>query len=340
MRVAVLGGSRFVGFRVAQMAANAGADVTLLNRGRTRPPGPVASSATHVTADRDDPSHAAALTGTFDVVFDFSGHHPRHVEPFISQASRARIHHYVFCSTSSVYRVPPPCPHDERAPLRRDPGTYGGDKARAEDLLLDAHRREGWPVTIVRPQGIIGDLDPGAAGFIFSRLAHGLPLFLGPNAWCRLNPLHIDDFGAALLRIAASPASHGRIYNVAGNDAVSLRGLVQLCGDVSGRAVRVATPPDWRHRFVDIGPPWLTHDLVADTSAIRHDLGVEFVPLRNTLAGLWRTLQENPEALHPRLLAGERDLHAGRRVRLALVAPGLRRIAGQSRWRRAFWTPH
>ncbi len=328
MRVAVLGGSRFVGFHAALALVRAGASVTLLNRGRTVPPAPIAGAA-HVSGDRDDPRHPSRLTGTFDAVFDFSGHHPRHVMPFLAPEERDRVGHYIFCSTSSVYRVPPPCPHDESAPRRHARATYGGDKARAEDVLLDAGRRHRWPVTVLRPQGIIGVLEPRAAGFVFARLHHGLPLFLGPHAGRRINLLDVDDFAAALLRIAASSVSHGRAYNVAGPDAVSALELVRLCGEVSGRDVRVSAPADWRHHFVEIGPPWLGHDLIANTSAIQHDLGVEFRPLRATLTGIWSALLERPGALTPQLLPAERCLQAARRVPLRMVAAGLRRAAGR-----------
>jgi nucleoside-diphosphate-sugar epimerase len=67
----VLGGSSFVGGRLVEHLLRDGAEVTLLNRGRSAPPPGVGQ----LVADRKDPeAMRAVLEGTeWDAVYDVSG---------------------------------------------------------------------------------------------------------------------------------------------------------------------------------------------------------------------------------------------------------------------------
>ena len=57
--------------------------------------------------------------------------------------------------------------------------TYGGDKALTEDLLLNS--KKVFPVTVFRPQGVIGPYDPRFVGLIFYRIINRLPILIGKN---------------------------------------------------------------------------------------------------------------------------------------------------------------
>ena len=188
MKIAILGGSRFIGFHLARALAEHGShQVTLFNRGRTPSPEPLPPSVNVVIGDRDVPAHAARLLDQpFDAICDLSGYSPRHVLPFLTPAHRSRIGHYVFCSTSSVYQVPPPNLYTETAPRTAAAGTYGGDKAAIEDILIAHWHRGRWPVTIVRPQGVFGPFD---AQNIFDTLWPGAletePLKIDITFYCK-----------------------------------------------------------------------------------------------------------------------------------------------------------
>ena len=328
MTIAILGGTRFIGFHLAAaLAAHGAHHVTLFNRGMTKAPGPLPPGIKVVRGDRDSPADAAKLLSEpFDVLFDLSGETPRHVLPFLTPASRRQVGHYVFCSTSSAYRTPPPCPHTESAPCLNAGGTYGGDKAAVENLLLDCWRRDRWPVTILRPQGVFGPLDGQQAAFVFSRLRASTPIFRSAEAQTRINFLFVHDLIATFVAVVGAEASHGRAYNVAGGDAVTQDEFVQLCGTVAGHHPDIRIVRGWRARYAAIGMPWLPYDLIADTTAVRTDLAIQFTPLVKALAvtlDWWRSQVE--DLLRPNLLPAERHLLAGQRVPLRLVAGGLRR---------------
>ena len=325
MKIAILGGSRFIGFHLAKALAEHGLHhVTLFNRGRTVSPGPIVPSVNVVIGDRNVPDHAALLLAQpFDAVCDLSGYSPHQVLPFLTPAHRSRIGHYIFCSTSSVYHVPPPLMYMETAPRTAAAGTYGGGKAAVEDILLAHWERERWPVTIVRPQGVFGPFDAQHAAFVFSRLRASLPIFLNAGPASRINFLYVRDLVAAFVGVLGTTASHGKIYNVAGDDVVTAHEFATLCGEISGDRADIRITDDWRHRFVQIGIPWLPYDLIADNRAIKRDLGMKFTPLKAALAETWTWLQADPVRLTPQLLPAEHYLSRDQQVPLSLVAAGI-----------------
>lgn len=333
MKVAILGGTRFIGFHLARtLAADASYRVTLFNRGRTRPPGPLPSSVTLVAGDRNDAQHAARLLEEpYDAVCDLSGYSPLHIMPFLTTSHRSRIGHYVFCSTSSVYQVPPPHPYTESAARTRRVSTYGGDKAAVEDLLLKHWRDQGWAVTILRPQGVFGAFEAKHAEFVFSRLHHSLPIFRDVRNTARLTFLFVDDLISAFVKAINTGTSHGKTYNVAGDESINQEDFVTICGEVSSCRTDMRTVADWRHRYVQIGIPWLDYDLVADNSRIKRELGVIFTPLRQALSSTLAWLQANPDSLTPRLLPAESYLAQNRRVPIGRFAAARIRGALASR---------
>lgn len=324
MKIAILGGSRFIGFHLVKALSEHGLHrISLFNRGRTASPEPLLPSVNMVIGDRNVPDHAARLLDQpFDVIFDLSGYAPHHVLPFLTPAHRSRIGHYIFCSTSSVYRVPPPQTYTETAPRTAASGTYGGDKAAVEDILIAHWHRERWPVTIVRPQGVFGPFDAQQAAFVFSRLRASRPIFLHAGSASRINFLYVRDLVAAFVAAMSTTASHGRTYNVAGDDVVTAQEFIAICSEISGDRANVRIADDWRHRFVPVGVPWLPYDLIADNRAIKRELGMKFTSLKAALAETLAWLQACP-GLTPQLLPAERYLSADRPVPLSLVGSGI-----------------
>jgi 2'-hydroxyisoflavone reductase len=116
-RLLVLGGTGFLGPAIVEVALAQGHQVTLFNRGKTRPglfPG-----VEKRLGDRD-PKKGAGLeslrTGEWDAVFDDSGYFPRMVTASAELlASRAK--QYVYISSISCYREPNPVGGTEDAPV-------------------------------------------------------------------------------------------------------------------------------------------------------------------------------------------------------------------------------
>lgn len=322
--IGVLGGTRFIGYHLTRTLLESGHRVTLFHRGRTAAPGPLASPfLRHVYGDRDRPADLGEfLHERYDAVFDLSGYSPRHVRPLLDERLRSRIGHYIFCSTSSVYAVPPPCPHTESAPRTTVAGTYGGDKALVEDLVMAEWGRSGWPVTILRPQGVFGRFDAAQAAFVFARLVNSLPILLGPRRRYRLSFAYVSDLVRAFVRAMSQPRAHGRIYDVAGDDVVTQTEFVELCAAAASLRPEVRVLECEDDARWPIGLPWPGHHLVADSRLVKRELDVDFTPLRRALEETWDWLRATPAHLQPHLFRGEELLRENRPIRA---------------WRRTLW---
>jgi len=317
MNVGILGGTRFIGFYLARSLARSGHQVTLFNRGKTIPPQPLPSRIANVRGDRNNPEDLASfLQQSYNVVFDLSGYTADHIKPLIAENHRAKTSHYVFCSTSSVYKIPPPFGYTEAADRTNTPRTYGGEKALAEDLLLEAWHRHGWPVTILRPQAVFGPYGARQASYVFSRLRHAMPIVIGRDPGIRVSFLYVPDLITVFLRVANNPQCFGKLYNVAGDEAVDQITFVKLCSEVSRLAPDIRVLGEAGHSLGSLGLQWLSYDLVPDTSLIKADLQVEFIPLRTALQETWEWLRSEPGLLEPEFFRGEQFLLANRPVPL------------------------
>ena len=163
MRILVLGGTKFLGRHTVDVALARGHEVTLFNRGITRPD--LFPDVEKLRGDRD--GDLSALDGRcFDAVVDTSGFVPSIVRETID--ALGGVGHYTFVSTISVY-ADVSTPPTESSPLSDDE-EYGGLKARCEEVV-----RERFPDAFIpRPGLIVGPWDTtGRFTYWPERLADG-----------------------------------------------------------------------------------------------------------------------------------------------------------------------
>ena len=162
LKIALIGGTIFLGPALTTAAIAAGHTVIHLNRGKSNPT--VFTEITTITGDRSDPNALKALIDSApDIIIDTCGYSPGVVQLSSNAAAEANIP-YCFISTVSVYVGWPthstaessavhPCP-DDNAPVTGE--TYGGLKARCEDMVRLSHSENH---IIVRPGLIVGPFD-------------------------------------------------------------------------------------------------------------------------------------------------------------------------------------
>ena len=135
-KIAILGGSHFIGVHLLLSLYRQGHQITLYNRNLTTPPIPYPTDIELIKGDRNKVEDLKGLfRNDFDVVFDLSGYTLKHVQP-ITQNYQSSIGHYIFCSTPVVYKLPTPTPYAEKDPRIFAENTYGGDKALVEEELF------------------------------------------------------------------------------------------------------------------------------------------------------------------------------------------------------------
>jgi len=298
-RIALLGGSRFIGVYLIQALCQQGHKVTIYNRNFTRSPVPYPKGTQLIKGDRNNPEDLRRLFDKdFDVVFDISGYTPKHVEP-IALKYRSRIGHYIFCSTPSFYKVPPPSPLNENVPRIFDENTYGGDKALVEDLLLNHHKENQWPITIFRPSGVFGPYGASQVGFVFYRLINSLPILILPKNDFRANLLFVEDLVTAFLSAMNNPISYGKIYGLAGDDITSPLEFIELCGKICTYSpiLHFINNPDLYKGF-DVGFSFApSYNFVTDCRKVKSELGMEFTTLDEAVNKTFLWVKENPSHL-------------------------------------------
>ena len=167
-KILILGGTGYLGPATIEFAQARGHQVTMFNRGKTRPDLFPGVEKRH--GDRD-PAKGEGLraleTGSWDAVIDNSAYYPRTVAASAGLLA-PRVKQYLIISSISAYKEPNPENGTEDAPLAaladpavedmgKDYANYGGLKALCEQA---AQKAMPGRVAVVRPGYIVGPDDP------------------------------------------------------------------------------------------------------------------------------------------------------------------------------------
>ncbi|MCX4749919.1 NAD-dependent epimerase/dehydratase family protein [Kitasatospora sp. NBC_01287] len=245
MDVCVIGGSRYFGRRLIEELRDAGAAVTVVNRGST----PAPRGVVQLCADRDDEAalRAALSDRSFDVVVDQVCYSPLQAAAAV-RVFTDRTRRYVLTSTVEVYAElgrpggaplpeqavdPAAWPVDLELPwsderFRAD--HYGEGKRQAEALLT---RQAPFDVAAVRTAHVLGGADfTGRLAHYVERIERGLPVVVHP-APQPASFVHEPEI-ARFLAWAAVADFTGPV-NAASHGALDALELCALVGSVVGR---------------------------------------------------------------------------------------------------------
>jgi 2'-hydroxyisoflavone reductase len=228
MHILVLGGTQFLGRHTVEAALARGHELTLFNRGQTRPE--LFPEVEKLHGDRD--GDLAALAGrSFDAVVDTSGYVPRIVGETID--ALGEVGHYTFVSSVSVY-ADLSTPVTESSPVAEltEPTeewheAYGELKADCEDVV-----RERFPGAFIpRPGLIVGPWDPtGRFTYWPQRIADGGRVLVPSPPEADAQVIDVRDLAEWIVRAAESGTAG--TYNAV--DRPTTRGaLVETCRAVA-----------------------------------------------------------------------------------------------------------
>ena len=288
MRALIMGGTEFISLHLVRSLLRAGHEVTVFNRGKRGQRLPAGVRA--IVGDRKD--HAGLrerLRGAhFDGVFDVT-YAPTLGEDVVALLEALEGHpHVIFVSTGRVYDHTLPIPYSEETPRGFDWGDYARHKIASEDVLLDRHRRDGLPVTIVRPTHVMGPLNTrDNETFFMDRIGRGRPVLVpGHGGWLRQFG-HVEDLADAMAAMLGDARAHGRAYNVTGEELITQAGLVELIAELMGRPVTLRHFDPALLKSFDRPGPVFGQNLVYERHAVHttHKLRLELgIRPRYTLA--------------------------------------------------------
>ena len=307
MRALIVGGTEFISLHLVSSLQRRGHEVIVFNRGRRADRLP--SGVRSITGDRKD--HAGLrerlrglrVDGVFDVAY----------APTLGEDVSALVDalegrpHVIFVSTARVYDHNLPIPYSEETPR----GTYWGEYARhkiaGEDALLERHRRDGLPVSIVRPTHVMGPMNTrNNETFFMDRIWRGRPVLVpGHGGWLRQFG-HVEDLADAMAGMLGDPRTYGQAYNVMGEESISQAGLVELIAETMGRSVTLRHFDPAALKSIDKPGPVFGQNLVYECHAVhtthklRQQLGIRpRYTLASGLAQTWKWYQSSGLHEHP-----------------------------------------
>jgi len=281
MRVLVTGANGFVGRRLLETHAG---EHELLALARTPAPGSL--DVEWIEHDLVEPLAHARLPNRIEAVIhlaqsrryrefpegarDMFEVNARSTFELLEYARDAGARSFVFTSSGGVYR-PSREPLTETHPV--EPSSFYFGSKYVSELLIAAYAAF-FATVVLRPFSVYG---PGQERMLvpslIERVANGDVVTVEGDPGLRINPIYVDD--AVRVFEPALRVSGSGVFNVAGDEAVTLTDLAELIGDVVGRRPTIEHTP-----HASAG------DLVADNTRMRETLGV--VPQVSLREGLGR----------------------------------------------------
>ncbi|WHP60361.1 NAD-dependent epimerase/dehydratase family protein [Arthrobacter sp. KFRI-F3372] len=257
-KVLFIGGSGIISAHCTRSAVEAGMDVYVLNRG-SNDLREIPDTVTRLAGDSRDRLSIADAIGdlTFDVVVNWVNFTPDQVKQDIDLFT-GRTGQYVFISSASAYQTPPThLPVLESTPLRNPFWEYSRNKIACEDLLTDAYRTDGFPVTVVRPSHTYDEtMIPFDGGWtVVDRMRKGKPVIVPGDGTSLWTITHSRDFAKGFTGLLGNTSAIGEAVHITGQETPSWNQIYNQVAAAAGvhapALVHVASEsiaaadPDW-----------------------------------------------------------------------------------------------
>lgn len=230
MQILILGGTQFLGRHTVDAALERGHEVTLFNRGQTRPE--LFPDVEQLRGDRD--GDLGALAGrSFDAVVDTSGYVPRIVRATLD--ALGDVGHYTFVSSISVYAdLSEPAGEDAALKeLQEETEDYRSEAYGPLKALTEHVVRERFPdAFLVRPGLIVGPWDPtGRFTYWPARFAAGGRVLAPEPRDAPVQVIHARDLADWI--VAAAERGLGGTFNAV-SPPLTMDETLETCRRVAG----------------------------------------------------------------------------------------------------------
>jgi UDP-glucose 4-epimerase len=283
MRVAVLGGTRFIGRAITLELSRAGHQVAVFHRGNSEPE--ELAHVGHVHVDRSDIASVAGELADADAIVDTMALSGSDTEPVLEVLPRqAKL---LVLSSMDVYEayaalqagtVTEPVPSDEESPVRAERYPYRGqipgmddyEKLDVEELYL---RRGG---TVCRLPMVYGEHDGQRREWFILRRVHAgrkrNPI--GAGTWLSTRA-YVGDVATGVRLALDSSETDDQVFNLGERRTPSVALWARMILDAAGSDAELVTVPD-AALPEDLGlTTAIAQHLVCDSTKARTMLGWE-----------------------------------------------------------------
>ncbi len=276
MKVLFIGGTGVISSACAELALKRGCELYILNRGQSARPAALGAEIIH--ADIRQTGSAAAALGEhhFDCVVNWVTYTPEQAQADL-ELFRERTGQYIFISSASAYIKPPRfLPVTESTLLHNPYWKYSRDKAACEALFEQAYRKDGFPVTIVRPSHTYDHtLLPFHGGYtMVGRMRAGKPVVVHGDGTSLWTLTHNTDFAVGFVGLLGNPHAIGETFQITSDEWLSWNQIFEIVGQAAGVEPQLVHVPSDLIAAYD--PVWgasllgdKAHSMIFDNSKIR-----------------------------------------------------------------------
>ena len=271
MKVLFIGGTGNISAACSRLAIKKNIDLYHLNRGKVKAdiPGKVKI----ITVDIKDTKQVKTALGkmSFDVVVNFIAYTPEDIKRDI-QLFSGRTKQYIFISSASVYQKVGGHPViTESTPLYNPYWDYSQDKIRCEEILNEEFRKNGFPITIVRPSLTYDTVIPVAIGSwtdytIIDRMKKGKEVIIHGDGTSLWTITHSNDFAKGFVGLLGHQQAIGHAFHITSDELLSWNQIYEAVAEAAGaelNAVHIAS--DFICDVADsMGRPWMRGNLLGD----------------------------------------------------------------------------
>jgi len=252
MKVLFIGGTGLISSACSELALVRGIELCILNRSQSgKYPLPEGAHLMVGDVHGDEADLAGRLSGQeFDAVVDWIAFTPEDIERDLHLFS-GRAGQFVFISSASAYQKPPS--HyliTEETPLENPYWDYSRNKIACEQRLMQAHRENNFPVTIVRPSLTYGPSQiPLCVGSwqhpytVIDRMKRGRHIIIpgdGTSLWVLT---WNGDFAKGFMGLLGNPKAIGEAYHITSDEVLTWNQIYQEVGRALGVDLEIVHVP-------------------------------------------------------------------------------------------------
>ena len=245
MRICIVGGTGNISTSIVRVLLQQGHEVICYNRGKS---GKVPAGVRVIQGDRSErPAFEAAMRKEhFDAAIDMIGF--TRDDALSSIRAFTGVRQFVQCSTVCTFGIRYDwLPATEDHPLRPI-SDYGRHKVAADAAYLEAHYRDGFPVTIIKPSTTYGPrmglLRQVAWEFSWvDRVRKGKPIVVCGDGNALHQFLYVDDAALAFAGVLGKERCIGQVYNMVRRGFTTWADYHRAAMRVIGREVELVGVP-------------------------------------------------------------------------------------------------
>jgi nucleoside-diphosphate-sugar epimerase len=245
MKILFIGGTGTISMAITRLLAERGDELYLLNRGNRNAGLP--DNIRFISCDINDEKAAAEKLADmeFDCVGEFIGFVPAQLERDFRLFS-GKTKQFIYISSASAYRKPMQgYTITEETPLENPYWEYSRNKKACEEYLFERYRKDGFPVTIVRPSHTydersvpLGVHGSNGSWQVVKRIMEGKPVIIHGDGTSLWTITHNSDFAKAYAGLIGNPAAIGEAFHITTDESVSWNEIYGYIADALGAELR------------------------------------------------------------------------------------------------------